>query len=49
MQVDKFLAMKQYGGYSMLIFAATYGHNDIVEYLIGLGARVNEHSNVRIP
>lgn len=30
----------------MLIFAATHGYIDILEYLIQLGADVNEVSNV---
>jgi|LauGreDrversion4_2_1035121.scaffolds.fasta_scaffold724536_1 hypothetical protein len=46
MQTDRFLSLKQYGGYTMLIFAATHGYIDILEYLIKLGADVNEVSNV---
>jgi len=45
-QLDKFLSMKPYGGYTMLIYAATEGHLDIINYLIKLGADVNETSDV---
>ena len=45
-QLDKFLTMKPYGGYTMLIYAATEGHLDIINYLIKLGANVNETSDV---
>ena len=40
-----FLSLKPYGGYTMLIFAATYGHLDILKYLVELGADVNEASD----
>ena len=46
MPVEKFLNMKQYGGYTMLIYAASQGHIDIAEYLIKMGANVNEVSIV---
>ena len=46
MQNDKFLSSKQYGNYTMLIYAASEGFLDIVEFLLSIGADPNEHSNV---
>eukprot|EP00347_Sterkiella_histriomuscorum_P020393 403337975 len=41
---DQFLKLKPFGGYTMLIFAATEGHYDMVKYLVEQGANVNEES-----
>ena len=43
---DKFLSMKQYGNYTLLIYAASEGFIDIVEYLLSIKANPNEFSNV---
>jgi ankyrin repeat protein len=40
--------MRQYAGYTMLIFAVTNGYIDIVKFLVDVGADVNEPSNVII-
>lgn len=48
MPKDQFLGMKPYGGYTMLIFAVTCGHLNIVIYLVEeLGANLNETSKVK--
>ena len=47
MQKDQFLRKKQFGNYTMLIFASSEGHHDIVEFLLSVGADPNEFSNVR--
>jgi len=48
MHIDSFLGIKNYGGYSMLTFAVQQKHNSIVEYLVKLGANVNEKSDVSL-
>ena len=43
---DQFLRLKQFGNYTLLIFAASEGFTDIVEFLLSIGADPNEYSNV---
>ncbi|CDW81355.1 ankyrin repeat [Stylonychia lemnae] len=42
---EQFFEMKPFGGYNMLMFAASEGHLDIIKYLVEEGANVNERSN----
>ena len=48
MPVDQFLSLSQYGGFSMLFIACTQGHEDVVEWLLKLGADVNQEANVSV-
>lgn len=45
-QNDRFLRLKQFGNYTLLIFAASEGFVDVVEFLLSVGADPNEYSNV---
>lgn len=45
---EKFLSLKQQGGSTLLIFATHFAHIDIMEWLISIGADVNEQSYVRM-
>lgn len=46
MPVDKFLAMKSYADQTMLNFAAFTGDVDVIQYLLDIGANINEVSKV---
>jgi ankyrin repeat protein len=38
--------MKPYGGYTLLMFAVSKGMPHMVDYLLSIGADVNEKANV---
>lgn len=48
MPKDKFLSMKQQGGQTLLIFATHFSQLELIEWLISIGADVNEVSNVKL-
>jgi ankyrin repeat protein len=47
MPKDVFMSLKQQGGQTLLIFATHFSHIDVIDWLLSVGADVNEVSNVR--